>query len=73
MGDGDVRSFLERRAIDGVDLPQRLEIQQTGYLHHVTGMHVEFAQQHSQHVLTHVAGHLESDRRPEPPPRQFAL
>ena len=44
MGGRHERPVLERRPVDGVDLPQRREIEQPGQLDDVTGMDVEFAQ-----------------------------
>jgi hypothetical protein len=70
---GHERGVLQPGPVDRVNLPERREIEQTGNLNHVAGIHVEFAQQQFQHVLRHVIGDLEAHRRAEPAAGELAL
>ena len=72
-GGRDERRVLELGPVDAVDLPQRRQVEQSGYLDDVAGVDVELAQQQLEHVLGHVVGDLEPHRRTEPPSRQFAF
>lgn len=59
---GNERTILQVRTIQTVDLEQRGQVEQSGYLDDVGRIDVEFPQQQLEHVLAHVVGDLETHR-----------
>ena len=62
MGCRDERGVLERGTVHAIDLPQAGQVQQARYLHHITGIHIQLAQEQLEHVLGHIVGDLEPNR-----------
>ena len=73
MGGRHERPVLEVRTVERVDLEQRGQIEQARNLDHIGRIHVELTQQQFEHVLAHVVGHLEPDRRSEAASGKFAF
>nr|CEL15387.1 hypothetical protein [Kibdelosporangium sp. MJ126-NF4] len=70
---GHERGVLEVLAVHGMQLPQARQVQQPVDDHDVVRVHFQLTQQQLLHVLAHVAGDLQPDRRTEAALRQLAL
>ncbi len=58
----DERSVFESGgAVDGVNLPEAGQVEETGNLDHVGRIDVEFTQKQFEHVLGHVVGNFEAN------------
>ncbi len=56
-----------------VDLPQRGQVDQAGHPQYVLAVHIEFADQQTEHVIGDRGGHLQAYRRAEAALGQFPL